>query len=196
MFNTIKEFTTESGLTLKVVVDSVPSSPRHDDNLGTMVCFHNRYILGDVNDYDLNDYSGWKEMEQAIIKNENPAILLPLYLYDHSGITIYHTPFSCRWDSVQVGFLFVSKETLRKEYSVKRITKKVKETAMQVLLGELETYDQYIRGYVYGFVLEDAEGDEIDSCWGFYGDDVTKNGILDNINDEELKSLILEEEFV
>jgi len=87
-----------------------PECPRSWDNLGTMVCFHNRYNLGDKHDYNSNDYNGWDEMEKDIIKRENVGVILPLYLYDHSGITMNTTGFSCRFDSGQVGFIFVNEK--------------------------------------------------------------------------------------
>jgi hypothetical protein len=170
--------------TLEVTQDEYAESPRHDDNLSTMICFHGRYNLGDKHNYKHQDYSGWAEMEKAIIKNENVAIILPLYLYDHSGITISTSPFSCGWDSGQIGFIFVSKEKLRKEYSVKRITKKEIERATKILLAELETYDNYLRGEVYGYTLLNENGEVEDSCWGFIGSDIETNGILDNIGEK------------
>jgi len=39
-------------LKLEIEQDSSPESPRTWDNLGTMVCFHKRYDLGDDNDYE------------------------------------------------------------------------------------------------------------------------------------------------
>ena len=170
--------------TLEVTQDEYASSPREDDNLSKMICFHGRYNLGDKHDYKHQDYSGWVEMEKAIIKNESPAIILPLYLYDHSGITISTSPFSCRWDSGQIGFIFVSKEKLRKEYSVKRITKEIIDRATKVLLAEVETYDLYLRGEVYGYTLLNENGEIEDSCFGFIGSDIETNGILDNIGEK------------
>ena len=32
-------------------------------------------------------------------------------------------------------------------------------------------YDQYLTGDVWGYVIEDSESHEIESCWGFYGED-------------------------
>lgn len=121
-------------------------NPRSWDNLGKMVCFHGRYDLGDKHDYKHQNYDSWDEMEKAIIKEENVCVILPLYLYDHSGITMNTTGFSCRWDSGQVGFTFVSKEMVRKEYGVKRITKSVIEKVTKVLIGEVDTYDKYLTG--------------------------------------------------
>jgi hypothetical protein len=162
--------------TLEVTQDEYPNNPRHDDNISTMICFHNRYSLGDKHTYKHQDYSGWAEMEKAIIENEKPAIILPLYLYDHSGITISTTPFSCKWDSGQIGFVFISKEKLRnelieenKEGKKKYITKKHIERATKNILAELETYDLYLRGEVYGYTLINENGEIEDSCFGYYG---------------------------
>jgi len=161
---------------VKVVQDESPSSPRHDDNLGTMVCFHSRYDLGDKHDYDHKDYGGWEEMLTAIDKRENACIILPLFLLDHSGITMATKDFNDRWDSGQVGYIFVSKKKVREEYSVKRITKAIAEKACKVLEAEVETYDQYLRGDVYGFEIwrlgkkSGKEKEMIDSCWGYYSE--------------------------
>lgn len=157
---------------IDIIQDTDPESPRTWDNLGTMVCFHSGYILGDKHDYDHRDYSGWEEMKNDIIKRENVGVILPLFLYDHSGITMNTTGFSCRWDSGQVGFIFISKEKIREEYGVKRISKKMLDRVKGYLVGEVETYDQYLRGDVYGYRITDTETDEeLDSCWGFYCSD-------------------------
>lgn len=96
-------------------------------------------------------------------------LILPLYLYDHSGITMNTTGFSCPWDSGQVGWIYVTNEEIIKEYGSLDIEK-----ARKFLVSEVETYDQYLTGDVYGYQLieKDEDGDELDvieSCWGFYG---------------------------
>lgn len=164
---------------IRTFYDESPESPRSWDNLGTMVCFHRRYGLGDEHEYRHQDYNGWDEMKEAIIKNEKVGVILPLYLYDHSGITMNTTGFSCGWDSGQVGFIFISKEKIRKEYGIKRITKEWIEKIEGYLKGEVETYDQYLRGDIFGYrvykVTECSLGceheEELDSCWGYYGEE-------------------------
>lgn len=164
---------------IKIFPDENGDNPRSWDNIGTMVCFHNRYNLGDNHFYDHNDYDNWSEMRNAIIKNENAAVILPLYLYDHSGITMNTTGFSCPWDSGQVGFIFVSKKKVREELRLKRITANVIDKVTGILTAEVETYDQYLRGDVYGYqvfkVKKCEEGheheEELDACWGYYGQD-------------------------
>jgi len=161
---------------IKVVQDSDPQSPREWDNLGTMVCFHNRYDLGDKHNYNSDDYSGWDEMKRAIIKNENVGVILPLYLYDHSGITMNTTGFNCRWDSGQVGFIYISKKKMLEEYGGKYVTKKLKERVEKYLVAEVETYDKFLTGEVYGVKVwklkkNGKKKKEIHACWGFYDED-------------------------
>ncbi len=156
---------------IKIFVDNNPSNPRLEwDNLGHMVCFHKRYNLGDKdnNQYKTFDYNSWDEMEKAIIKEEKAYIILPLYLYDHSGITISISPFSCPLDSGQVGFIYVTKEDILKEFCCKNITKEIKEKAKNILIDEVKIYNMYLTGEVYGYTIEDSGSDLIDSCWDFY----------------------------
>lgn len=150
--------------TITIHQDSDYESPREWDNLGTMTCWHRRYNLGDKHKYQDPD-----DFKQYV--TEKTHLILPLFLYDHSGITMNTTGFTCRWDSGQVGYYHVSKEKIRQEYSCKRISKKTLEKVRQCLISEVKTYDQYLTGEVYGYVIKDKtdEENETESCWGFYG---------------------------
>ena len=76
-------------------------------------------------------FQSWNELENHLIK-KNAFIVLPIYMYDHSGITISVNPFSCPWDSGQIGFIYISKEKARKEYSKKRLTAKFKKQISEI----------------------------------------------------------------
>jgi hypothetical protein len=181
----VEEYKSADGsVMLKIYQDDLGESPREWDNLGTMVCWHRRYNLGDKHSYsDPDSFMEWWKKQKGI--------LLPLYLYDHSGITMSTSnaryPFNDRWDSGQVGWTYITNEKIRKEYSAKKISKKLRERVAQYLINEVETYDQYLTGDVYGFKLivekEECQVFE-DSCWGFYGSNVKENGILDSIPKE------------
>ena len=133
---------------VKIFYDDNPIDPRKDcDNLGTMVCFHKRYNLGDKHNIIRDNFSGWSEMRASIEANIGPCVILPLYLYDHSGITMNTTGFSCPWDSGTVGFIYCS-EASAKEEGIDP------DKLEAYLIGEVATYDQYLRGEVYGFVQE------------------------------------------
>ena len=159
------------GHTIKIFSDDHGESPREWDNLGTMVCFHGRYDLGDKHDFAT-------PVELIVFQDRKDVIYLPLYLYDHSGITMNTTGFSCPWDSGQVGIIYITYDQIRKEMvmpkgnkyrPIKNITKNVYKYVIDRLRGEVKTYDDYLRGNVYGFSVE-KDGEDVDSCWGFLGE--------------------------
>jgi len=151
------------GYKIEVLYDTDPINPIKDwDMLGKFICFHRRYALGNVKGFDTKE-----EVEEYAKKYK--CRLFPLYLYDHSGITISLSPFSCPWDSGQVGWVMLEPDDVRKEFGKKRISKKNWEMAEQRIKGEVEVYDQYLRGEVFGHMIYDKDGEMYDSCWGYYG---------------------------
>jgi hypothetical protein len=149
-----------------------------------MICFHSKYSLGDKHTYKHTDYNGWAEMALALQKDNDIAVIKPLFLFDHSGITIATKPFSCKWDSGQVGYVFITKQAARDCFNVKRISAKLMEKLLICLDGEVETYDQYLTGDVYGLKEYDKDGIEVNSCWGFFGSNPNKNGMTDHLSSE------------
>tara|TARA_B100000963_G_scaffold360444_1_gene391346 strand:- start:5676 stop:6257 length:582 start_codon:yes stop_codon:yes gene_type:complete len=188
------EYKLPNNRVLKVEQDTFPLNPREDwDNLGNMICFHNNYTLGD---YELS--KEYKPEDYYKLKKRKDVVILPLYLYDHSGITMNTTGFSCPWDSGQVGFIYVTHETIRKEFGVKRVSKELREKVKGYLKGEVNVYDQYITGDVYSFFIYQketcnlgCEHEEVeDSCGGFFGYDIKENGILDHISVDDVEAVL------
>jgi len=184
---------------LSIHQDSNSMNPRTEwDNLGTIAYKHGNYTLGEERISDPIDWlEGMLNLNPKYIYNNDRLaeledkffekyIVHKLYLYDHSGITISTSPFSCPWDSSQVGYIYVSKETAYKEYGIKRITKEWKDKILLYLEGEVETFNQYLNNDVYGFTIEDEDGYVIDSCGGFYGDDFVNNGMIEHIDSDKL----------
>ena len=169
----IEEEAVEPSFKVTIRQDTDPLNPRTDqDNCGVMFCRHSRYTLGD------KDAKDPFQLDQVSGRGAKPdiALCLPIYMYDHSGITISHGRFSCPWDSGQVGWHYMTKETLRKDFNGDL------EAAKKCLEAELEEYDHYLRGNVWHVIIENEEGDVIDGCSGFIGDDVEKCGIIGNFD--------------
>ena len=143
-----------------------PRSPDEFDNLSHMVCFHGRHALGDKDHgIDMNRFSSWVALEQYLIHEMGAHLIYPLSIYDHSGITIFIGTPNDPWDSVQVGFVYVTKQDIIDEYG--EVTPITEAIAKRVIEGEVEIYDRYLQGMVYGYEI--YENDEFyDSCWGFY----------------------------
>lgn len=112
-------------------------------------------------------------------EKEEVAYCLPLYLYDHSGLTISHGSFSCPWDSGQVGWHYVTWHSLNSEYPSLSEDEKIEKAKLQ-LKAELETYDAYLRGEVYAFMSVDSNGNE-DSCSGFYDLESIKDHLSEDV---------------
>lgn len=123
-----------------------------------------------------------QEDKWKLLEKHAQIIFMPLFLYDHSGITMNTCGYSCRWDSGQVGYIYTDRKTIldlnayyrnKKGKSTKVTKNNWKKAAYLWMEGEVEEYDQYLTGEVYGIIEEeyDAEDDtweETDSCWGFF----------------------------
>ncbi|WP_208999426.1 hypothetical protein [Roseibium sediminis] len=108
-------------------------------------------------------------MDRLQERAECNAILLPLSLYDHSGLAMNTIGFHCPRDSGQVGFIYVTLKTVREEFGAKRVTKALREKAEDILRGGFVSYDAYLGGRVFGDVIERGGG-EVDACLGGIGD--------------------------
>jgi hypothetical protein len=153
--------------------EDAPNPRREFDNLGAMVCWHGRYDLGDIQaEYYQKGPDAF--VDWARVNSKQIALILPLYLYDHSGLRIRVGSFNgllpeghAEFDTTEVGFIYVTKEALRKEYGCKRISAKTLREAEGALKAEVEEYDQYLSGDVWGYNIKGLD----DSCWGFFGYD-------------------------
>jgi len=186
---------TYKGYTIKILPDEDGMNPiKEFDMAGKMVCWHRRYNLG--HEQPRLDPQAWlqslaeqagknyfDDMPESLIWKviNRHYIFLPLNLYDHSGISISTISFVGRaqhaeWDSGQVGWIYISKADAIKEFGKTRYNKTVEQKAINCLVAEVKTYDDYLTGNVYGYIVEDAEGNNIESCWGFYPDSDDKIG--------------------
>lgn len=147
------------GYTIDIKVEEYPFDPRAEfDHAGKFVCFHSRYTLGEKHDF--------ASPQDAIdfFKREK-AYYLPVYMYDHSGITISSRPFSCPWDSGQVGYIYIARKDAQADFGPRP-----RRRALACLQAEIEEYDAYLTGNVFGYVVKNSQGEEVVSCGGFYGD--------------------------
>jgi hypothetical protein len=157
---------------LYVYWDDEPYDPREDDHLGTMACFHRRKCFGDKgHGIDSDHFGGWDEMEAYIRKELKAVVVLPIYLYSHSGDTIATTPFSCPWDSGQIGFIYCTKADIRENWVIKRVTEHYIARAEEVLEGEVKDYDHYVSGDQYRWWILDENDEYVESAHGYDTDE-------------------------
>lgn len=96
-----REITLKDDLCLEISRDTDIENPRENDcNAATFYCLKSpRRKIGDIIDsaYYLN------ETKRTLAKTGEYAIL-PIYIYEHSGIALCTVPFSDIWDSACIGF--------------------------------------------------------------------------------------------
>lgn len=140
-------------LTATIEQDSDCANPREDfGHECIMICFHKKYKLGDDN-HNITLGSSWEDIKEQIEKEYPKHTIKPLYMYDHSGIVISMVPFSCIFDSGQIGFIVCSNDT---------------ENIEEAMKYEVYEYNKYLSGDVWGYTIKKDE-DVIDSCWSFFG---------------------------
>jgi hypothetical protein len=178
---------------ISIFYDENPENPRQWDNLGVLYTAHRRYCpekeLDDHFDIDTVFRSRWEFSERFL----REYIALPVYLYDHSSLSVSTAPFSCQWDSGLFGIIAVEVEKVKQEWGWKKLTHTRRKTIEEHLRGEIKTLDDYLTGQVYGYEItpmDDAEN-IIGSCWGYYGRESLKQiesdckGIIDEIHRKE-----------
>ena len=130
-----------------------------------------------------NNYDQFLETREFFNKYKEKLdkyyIMLPLYLYDHSDITMNTTGFSCPWDSGQVGWIYADLSMMRDlGYDWKIITAKRKAEILKRLKAIVGTYDNYLSGAVYGYQIESPGGFEAGSCCGYFGNNNESSGLM------------------
>lgn len=176
--------------TLKVMIDDNPFNPREFDcNLSHLYIewgrrkdkygddFDNKSLSNIIEDY-ASKYTSLNEEDIFYNKSDRELILelqkskdlyvLPVYGYEHSGFSISLNnsyPFNDRWDGGLAGFIFLERKDIENvdlEFTKKEI--------YNIAELEVKTYNQYLNNEVYGYIIENEEGEEIDVCFGIYSD--------------------------
>jgi hypothetical protein len=171
------------GYHIEIKYDESPFNPRemNDGYVGKMLFFHTRYILGDEHHLRSKDFSNWTEIEEYIEKELDGVAILPVRMYDHSGISISLSsqyPYNDYWDSGQIGFIYTTRKIMKEQLGIKYLSKNNLKKIYQNYEYEIDEYNAYLNGEVYGYLVHPIEEDEdyhpatcLDSCWGYFGDE-------------------------
>ena len=198
---------TKQYIRARIIADDSPESPREWSNLGTFVGFeHRSYTIGDRRPTDAEikaaEYGGFDALEKHLRRQYGATVILRVGMLDHSGVSFYvgggaHWSDSQGWDSGTCGYIFDTAES-RAECGT------APEHIEAALRGEIETYNQWASGDVYGYIIErrtlcdlcatldqdeiptecpHCEIDDSDSCWGFYGTDLDEWDVPEDARD-------------
>lgn len=142
---------------------------------------------------ELLEEGGDVEIIQWLMENQTSVssyVIMPVYMYDHSGLSFSTGGFSCGWDSGTIGFMMVDVE----RWDVQHGGEWSGEAATQRIVDEVQDLDNYHVYGACGYIIERCEGGEggghvewkeEGACWGIYGDpEASKAAILDNIGEK------------
>jgi hypothetical protein len=122
-------------------------------------------------------------MVEYLVREHGARVILPLFVYEHSGITmraganlvtgsdnlVSRGRFAmdgAGWDTSTVGMIFDTAET-RKACGFDEQHTITDEDIEKQLDEEVVYYAAYLEGAVYGYEVLDGDGEVLDSCWGF-----------------------------
>jgi hypothetical protein len=156
----------DGNLRVTIAQDDDPMNPRTDyDNLASMIVVSQ--------DWDMDKDPGplgwvWKRLASRYRTQEAVALFMRYARIYHGATVVEHRPYNGPW-------------------SIFYLTREVADgpdgtpDPAAYVAGEIATWDQYLEGDIYGYVLEErviwrADGrpsreswEVVDSCWGFYG---------------------------
>lgn len=150
---------------VRIIHDQNPLPPDEWEEAVFLVTTKNRHFekhpdlslpSGDYSNVTAEQFQDEEFAEAVRAKYE----VYPLFAYIHSGIALSlgrSYPFDCPWDSGQIGFVLVDREEVGEE----NLDRNAEAT--------VETWNQFLSGDVWGYEIEDKDGEFVDSCWGFYG---------------------------
>lgn len=159
---------TYRGMEIKAMQDLNPEDPRECDGFGNMICFHKRYQLGDEHNMTVEEAKEGTRREDTIAR--------PIYMLDHSGITIGTSPFGCPWDSGQVGWIYATHDEIKRDLGVSEITPGIEAQVVRMLESIIKEYDYFVRGDIWLVWVEDEDGDELDVPFGSWSCPVANVG--------------------
>lgn len=138
---------------------------------------------------------GWGKVEPTLAefaKSEGAIAIAPLFIFEHSMMSISAGPIiftdedeganistdsrgrfmgdEAGWDTSFSGFALVTREKWDACFPSEPLDKARIEG---IVKGEVDEYDKYLRGEVYGYVIAPGTIAE-DSCWGFLGNKYVK----------------------
>lgn len=77
---------------------------------------------------DDSNCQSWEDERLLLVKDNVLEVMWikPLYMLDHSGLTLSLSSFKNPWDSGQLGFLYVTKQNMKEYFGTAELTDEIK----------------------------------------------------------------------
>lgn len=175
-----------------------------DSELFDIYSKHKKYEFNTQKLYlDTDECYSWDDEKKVLEDSDLDIVYIrDLYLFDHGGLVLSTSSFNDRWDSGQLGLIYITKKKLINYFGDDRLDEERIKEINRLLKGYIDNYNNILNGQVFGYryyelikfktigklinlktnEIEDieeikVEEVDIDSCSGFIGID----GLLENI---------------
>ena len=114
------------------------------------VLSHSKYTLPNELDVDFDSYENWRELAEG--ESKTMQVYRFINWYEHGGIALSlqeHDNPSDRWDAGIAGVVIGN--------------------SIEEVSGAFNDYKMYMEGDVWSYIIEDAEGNVVDSLSNIYG---------------------------
>lgn len=167
----------ETGCWVEIVREGSLENPLRDWEWAGHLILIPRYAWAgtDEGNDDPSESEFWKRIRAIRIFG---GVSLPVYAYDHSGISFSVSscyPFCDQWDGGQAGYAYMTSREIHSEYNGD------KARAIEHLKAMVRYADAYSNNECYGYQLYDSDGNELDSCWGFWNICETWKDFMDTV---------------
>ncbi len=188
--------------TAEIHYDDSSPSPREWDNLGTIVAVRGGYDFGDERADDLHDLMlsllmdfdrerateleesyNYPEAEADYSQEDVEDAIEAAFLDHYAALGVWMRGRG----GVSAGSGFVGcdgiayvamRDAWTEAAGTQPNDEAVRKWAERNMAQEVEAYEQWIDGEVYGIVIRGPDGEVEDSCWGFYGDPFDDDGYI------------------
>lgn len=195
----MKEYTKTITITeprLIIRYEICPDSPREWSNLGYFISVDRRYKSPDNNEQlikivgetgeDAEDLENHKKLITERIEKEmgeKVLAIFPVCKYEHGGIS-YAIGTIFGFDYSNNGFYIITDKTQKEVGAEEKDFEKIAE-------NEIATYNQYVNGEIYCFVLYNEKGEEDVVLSGIYDIEDIREYLDDSWKDEDLNDYLV-----
>jgi len=144
-------------------------------------------IVGDTGDLATSSDDHIAKITEEIEKqlDEKVLAIYPVTKYDHSRVS-YSLGITMGFDNSNNGFYIITEKS-QKEMGTKE------KDFRQVIESEIDTYNKFINGEIFSYILYNDDGDMVDSCGGFYALEDIREQLPSAWKDEDLEEYLIQD---
>lgn len=163
----------DTGVKLRILYDSDAESPVADDESVILAIFARNHI--NPAQKQLPTVEMALDFVAANRDPDSEYAVFAVWAYEHGNIVFKAVelgagnPYADEWDSGNAGIIALKRTDFGPDL-------------LDYAKGICATYTDWCNGEVYGYVVENEDGDVVDSCWGYVGDPEDNGALTEGLS--------------